>query len=63
MTDQKAPEGPQERLEGGPAGLAPSGPLTGAQAGAGGLDPHNAGPTVTECAEADRLWPLQKHGE
>jgi hypothetical protein len=37
MTDQKAPEGPQERLEGGPASLAPPEPLTGAQAGAGGL--------------------------
>ncbi|WP_435595896.1 hypothetical protein [Streptomyces albogriseolus] len=24
---------------------------------------HNAGPTVAECAEADRRWPLQKHGE
>ncbi|MEV5236446.1 hypothetical protein [Streptomyces pseudogriseolus] len=56
MTDQKAAEGPQERPEGGPAGLGSSGPLTGAQAGADGLDPHNAGPTVAECAEADRRW-------
>ncbi|MCP9997955.1 hypothetical protein LUX34_23885 [Streptomyces werraensis] len=38
MTDQKAPEGPQERPEGGPAGLGPSDPLTGAQAGADSLD-------------------------
>ncbi|MFE7906458.1 hypothetical protein [Streptomyces albogriseolus] len=59
MTDQNAPEGPQERSGGGSAGLGPSGPLTGAHS----LDPHNAGPTVTECAEADRRWPLQKHGE
>ncbi|MEU2316585.1 hypothetical protein ACFY7X_13630 [Streptomyces althioticus] len=79
MTDQKAAEGPQERPEGGLAGLAPPEPLTGAQTGADGLahsctncegvDPdtclinpgrhlhlHNAGPTVAECAEADRRW-------
>ncbi|MEV5414742.1 hypothetical protein [Streptomyces albogriseolus] len=37
MTDQKAPEGPQERPEGGSAGLASSEPLTGAQAGADSL--------------------------
>jgi hypothetical protein len=37
MTDQEAPEGPQERPEGGPAGLGPSEPLTGAQAGADSL--------------------------
>jgi hypothetical protein len=24
---------------------------------------HNAGPSVAECAQADRLWPLQKEGE
>lgn len=24
---------------------------------------HNAGPTVAECAAADRVWPLQKEGE
>lgn len=24
---------------------------------------HDDGPTVTECREADRRWPLQKHGE
>ncbi|MFJ3507835.1 hypothetical protein [Streptomyces luteogriseus] len=24
---------------------------------------HNAGPTVAECAEADRRWPLEKAGE
>jgi len=24
---------------------------------------HNAGPTVAECAAADRRWPLEKHGE
>ncbi|MEU2566590.1 hypothetical protein [Streptomyces althioticus] len=105
MTDQNAAEGPQERPEGGSAGLGPSEPLTGAQAGAGGLDAipdlddtdddwdnplvpavlmdaiHQAeaqqkqdaealaqlpfaGPTVAECAEADRLWwTTQKHGE
>jgi hypothetical protein len=38
MTDQNAAEGPQERPEGGPAGLGSSEPLTGAQAGADGLD-------------------------
>jgi hypothetical protein len=29
------------------------------------LDPpaHNAGPSVAECAQADRRWPLEKHGE
>lgn len=37
MTDQKAAGGPQERPEGGSAGLRPSEPLTGAQAGADGL--------------------------
>ncbi|MEV4784052.1 hypothetical protein AB0K53_01110 [Streptomyces tuirus] len=26
-------------------------------------EPHNAGPSVAECAKADRLWPLQKAGE
>ncbi|MGQ5576291.1 hypothetical protein [Streptomyces sp. ECR3.8] len=97
MTDQKAPEGPQERPEGGSVSLAPSEPLTGAQVGADGLavtpDPEDtdddwdgplvpaalmdaihqveaqqkrdeealaqlpfAGPTVAECAEADRRW-------
>jgi hypothetical protein len=34
MTDQKAAEGPQERPEGGSAGLRPPEPLVGAQAGA-----------------------------
>jgi hypothetical protein len=24
---------------------------------------HNAGPSVAECAQADRRWPLEKHGE
>jgi hypothetical protein len=24
---------------------------------------HNAGPSVAECAQADRLWSLEKHGE
>lgn len=24
---------------------------------------HDAGPTVAECAAADRVWPLQKEGE
>ncbi|MFG3660269.1 hypothetical protein [Streptomyces sp. NPDC047706] len=24
---------------------------------------HDAGPTVRDCADADRAWPLQKHGE
>ncbi|MEG8275737.1 hypothetical protein [Streptomyces sp. AHA2] len=24
---------------------------------------HNAGPSIRECAQADRLWPLQKEGE
>ncbi|MFI1166522.1 hypothetical protein ACH4UM_23700 [Streptomyces sp. NPDC020801] len=24
---------------------------------------HNAGPTIRECAEVDRRWPLQKNGE
>jgi hypothetical protein len=24
---------------------------------------HNTGLSVAECAEADRVWPLQKHGE
>jgi hypothetical protein len=61
MTDQKATGGPQERPEGGSAGLRPSEPLAGAQAGAGGLDPHNAGPTVAECAEADRAYWTDKH--
>jgi hypothetical protein len=37
MTDQKAAEGPQEGLEGGPAGIAPSEPFTGAQASADSL--------------------------
>jgi hypothetical protein len=37
MTDQEAAEGPQERPEGGSAGIASSEPLTGAQAGADGL--------------------------
>ncbi|WP_210637187.1 hypothetical protein [Streptomyces sp. GESEQ-13] len=84
MTDQKAAEGPQERPEGGPAGLRPPKPLAGAQAGADGpahsctncegvdpdtclinpgrhLHPHNAGPTVAECAEADRAYWTDKH--
>lgn len=60
---ESSPERPQERPEGSPVGLAPSEPFAGAQAGADGLDPHNVGPTIAECAEADRLWPLQKHGE
>lgn len=61
MTDQKAAEGPQERPEGGPAGLGSSGPLTGAQTGSDGLDPHNAGPTVAECAAQDRAYWTDKH--
>ncbi|WP_431040037.1 hypothetical protein [Streptomyces sp. P9-1] len=61
MTDQNAAEGPQERPEGGPAGLAPSGPQNGAQAGADSLDAHDAGPTVAECAEADRAYWTDKH--
>jgi hypothetical protein len=24
---------------------------------------HNAGPSIAECAAADRVWPLQKRGE
>jgi hypothetical protein len=24
---------------------------------------HDAGPSVAECAEADRVWPLQREGE
>ncbi|MFJ7111766.1 hypothetical protein ACIQW4_01130 [Streptomyces albogriseolus] len=64
MTDQKAAEGPQEGSGGGSAGIAPSEPLTGAQAGAGSLGAHNAGPTVAECAEADRRWwNAEKAGE
>jgi hypothetical protein len=61
MTDQKATEGPQERPEGGSATPRPPEPENGAQAGAGGLDPHNAGPTVAECAEADRAYWTDKH--
>jgi hypothetical protein len=61
MTDQKAAGGPQERPEGGSAGLGSSGPLTGAQTGADGFDSHNAGPTVAECAEADRAYWTDKH--
>ncbi|MCI3155508.1 hypothetical protein ELQ39_27945 [Streptomyces sp. GB4-14] len=65
MTDQNATESPQERPEGGSTAPCLSETENGVQAGADGLDPpaHNAGPTVAECAEADRRWPLQKHGE
>jgi hypothetical protein len=61
MTDQKAAEGPQERPDGGSAGLRPPEPLAGAQAGAHSLDPHNAGPTVAECASQDRAYWTDKH--
>ncbi|MEV5189285.1 hypothetical protein [Streptomyces werraensis] len=61
MTDQNAPEGPQERPGGGSATPRPPGTENGAQAGADGLDTHNVGPTVAECAEADRRWWTDKH--
>ncbi|MGA5372318.1 hypothetical protein ACPCSD_14720 [Streptomyces griseoincarnatus] len=102
MTDQKAPEGPQERPEGGSATPHPPEGGNGAQTDADGVQrherhvhvtirhrdaytanrqalslvdwiraefpeleattdahewpAHNAGPTVAECAEADRRW-------
>ncbi|MGA5035128.1 hypothetical protein ACPB8P_31860 [Streptomyces cellulosae] len=64
MTDQKAAGGPQERPGGGSATPSPPEGGDGAQAGDDGLDSHNAGPTVAECAEADRRWwGSQKAGE
>jgi hypothetical protein len=38
-------------------------PLNGPHAGADGFDAHNAGPSIRECVDQDRRWPLQKHGE
>jgi hypothetical protein len=61
MTDQKAAGGPQERLGGGSATPSPPEGGDGAQAGDDGLDSHNAGPTVAECAEADRAYWTDKH--
>ncbi|WP_442803628.1 hypothetical protein OG411_29855 [Streptomyces pseudogriseolus] len=104
MTDQKTPESPQERPEGGSAVLESPEGQNGPQAGAESLDVERecdddedawdgplvpaalmdaihqaeaqqkqdekalaelpfAGPSIRECAEADRRWPLEKHGE
>lgn len=63
---ENAPSGPQGRLEGASGHREASEGLSGPQAGADGLGlvpVHNAGPSIRECAEADRRWPLEKCGE
>lgn len=47
--------GPEAARTGETAAETPNGPQT----GAGGFD----GPSIKECREADRVWPLQKAGE
>jgi hypothetical protein len=61
MTDQNAAEGPQERPEGDSAALESPEGQNGPQTGTEGFGVHNAGPSVRECAEADRAYWTDKH--